>query len=86
MNESAIGATDVPSPVVTSGALPADSSPAPTAPSQTTTDSTSSADVQPQSVQGENDPLAGLPSLEDLTNLPDESPLKAGLIQQRKAK
>lgn len=87
MNEAAITSGDVPSPVVTSGAIPADSSSASTAPSQTTTDSQSSADVQPQSVQGETaaDPLAGLPSLEELTNLPDDSPLKAGLVQQRKA-
>ena len=65
-SEGAI-APDVSGSVAPPGGSPADSSPAPATP---TTDSQSSADVQPQSVQESGpeavDPLAGLPSVEEL--------------------
>jgi hypothetical protein len=62
--------------VATSGSQPADSSPAPA-----TADS-SLADVQPQSVQGEPDPLAGLPTEEEIQEaIKQGTPFAKGLAQ-----
>lgn len=78
---------DVSGTVATSGSIPAGSSPAPA-----TADSQSSADVKPQSVQGEqtqtqeSDPFEGIPALEQLQQEAEKGvPYAKGLAQLRSA-
>src|ERR1043165_5421316 len=55
------------------------------APSEQSTGSATAGSVQGESTTTETDPLAGVPSLEDINKLPDDSQYKKSLIQMRTA-